>query len=552
MQDGVLRDFLLDAGLISRSQLESALLQAHGKSLADVLIEQGYLSEDEVRRAAAHALGVPFVVLSNDDISPDALELIPEALSRTRHMLAYRAAGEVVQVALLDVRDAEALSFLRPRMQVVMRLTDRESLRRGLLLYQKVLKKKFGDAIARDVQAVVEPAPGASQELLLYSAERLPVVYVTDTLMRHALSQRATHMHLEPREGGLLVRYRIGGALYDAMQLPRHASMPVLLRLKLLSKMDLKSTVPQEGRFKVQNEGESYVVRSSTLAAQSGERMVLRLSLEREGHRAFTLESLGVHGESLEALHAALLARKGMILVCGANGTGKTTLLYTLLDLLHSAHLSIATIEETIGMRLPFAAQTRIDQSVGLSAAVALRAALRLDPDVVMIDGVRDKDVASVALSAAKRGVLVLAALDAQDAQAGEEMLRLLVGENISGLSLTVAVRLVKKLCPHCAEEYKLSRSESHMLEPHADFGTVLAALKEEQLVDKQIAWKEVHFARAEGCKQCMGGYKGVVGLQEVVRQEEPRRPILSLVEDGIFKAANKQTSIDQIVELLR
>ena len=528
MNDGALRNFLIDSGLVSRSQLAS-LEAEEGVSLSVLLVKRGILSDDEMRRALASALGIAFVTLEVDDISPDALELIPEPLARTRSAVAYRSQGDSVQVALLDLNDLEALDFLKNRFRVVPRLTTRESMKRALLFYQKLLKRKFGDQIARDVQAIVEPAPGASEELLHYSAERLPVVYVLDALVRHALAQKASHIHLEPRDEGLLIRYRLSGVLHDAMQLPRHAALPVLMRFKLLAGMSLKSTQPQEGRFRITNETENFALSVSTIASTQGERMVVRIT--PDSSRGFTLESLGFHGEALEEVHDALLKRKGLIAVSGPPGSGKTTLLYTLLDLLHGPHASISTIEHSREVRLPYAEQTIVDPEIGLTASAALRAALKLDPDVVMVGEVVDRDSAALVSSAAAR-TLVLAGYDNDSL--------------LESCDLRVRIFRARRLCAKVKlEKHKLSRAESNLLEEAGvDFTKVLSALKAEGIVGKETQWRDMEFLRAEPCKECEGGYKGFVGLQEVGEG-------LNLAEDGVFKAARGLTSIDELIGLM-
>ncbi|MBX4192325.1 Flp pilus assembly complex ATPase component TadA [Candidatus Parcubacteria bacterium] len=534
MNEGALRNFLLDSGLISRSDLDDALRQAQGRQLPQVLVELGLLSEDEMRRATSSAFGVPFVVLTVEEIDPEALLHIPEPLARNRNMVGYQMRDDTLHVALLSLDDLPALDFLRARMKVAPRLTNRESLNRALLIYQRQLKKKFGEAIARDVHAIIEPAPGASEELLRYAAERLPVVYATDALMRHAFSQKATHVHLEERDEGLLVRYRIAGAMYDAMLLPRHASLPIMLRLKLLANMRLETSGHQEGRFKIQTEDETYTMRATAVPTARGEKIVLRIV--PTDARGFTLESLGFHGEALEKVHAILLRRKGLVLVTGPEGAGKSTTLYTLLDIVHSPHLSVATVEESLEMKLAYASQTVADSSIGLTTAAALRAALRLDPDVVMVGNVSNKETAEMVAGAAQRGILVLVGTEKPDLLTAEA-------------DMLIEVRRVRRLCTHSSTMQKLSRTESNIFEEvGADFTKVLAALKEEKIIGADAQWKEVQFAHPAACKECDQGYKGYIGLQEVVTRVGAGQ---NLIEDALCKAAVGQTSIEEIIGIL-
>lgn len=521
--EGTLRDFLLDAGLLSRGQLDAAVRGQEGKPLGKALIDAGVLTEDEVRRAAAHAMGISFVVLESGDIDTAALELLPEPLCREHSLAAYRLAGERLEIAVLDLSDLEALEPLKSRLpyKLVPRLTTRESLRRALLAYHKHLKEKFGDKLQKETNP---------QKVL-------------ETLLRHASLQSASEVHLETRSTGLLVRYRHGRAVREAMLLPASAQK-VLSVIRTLSGVGSR-TLPQEGRFKFDlGSGESLLVRVSSIPVVGGEKLVLYLVPEAAGSKGFTLEGLGFHGAGAAALRAALHDRSGMILVCGPAGSGRTTLLYTLLDMAHAPQLSLASVEESVAYRLPYVAQTQVRAQEGLSAAAALRAVLRGDPDVVMVDRITDRDTAALCLSAAARGMLVLASIDAPDTGGGLQKLRDLGADEsqFEHITLAVGTGLVRRLCGKQARStHKLERRHLSPLEPFADFAKVLAALKDESLVSKEVAWKDVSYAQATGCSECDRGYRGFVGVFEVA--PHGGEPLLTKFEDALFKAAAGVTS---------
>lgn len=573
-------NFLLDAGLISRTQLEASLGVAYDTQtpLAQVLIEGGILNEDEIRRAVARGLGVPFVRLSANEIAHDALTKIPEPFCRAHGLVAFSFEGSTLEVALLDIADLEKLTGLQlhAKYNLVPRLTDRESMTRALLQYQKHLKDQFGSRIAGAAGAIVAFS-GTSTKDLEAASERAPVVALVDALIGHALYQSASAIHLETRESGLLLRYRVGTMLYDAMVLPVRVAPSVGLRLKALAGLRLDSRAPQEGRFRValgEGSEDQVSIRVSTMPVgeTDTEKIVLHLLHEHVGRRGFTLESLGLHGAGLEQVHQVLAQKSGLLLVCGPAHSGKTTFLYTLLDMFGGSGQSVASIEEKVELRLPFVTQTQVAEDVGLSLAAGLRALLRQDPDVVMVSNIRDRETALLAVEAANRGRLVLAAIEADTAANGVSVLLELGVSPLmlaASLQISVGLRLVRKLCPNKRETHRLVRIETNTLEPYVDFGRVLAALKAENALQASVLWKDVAFFRAEACSECRGGYQGYVGLQEVLPASATSRELISrevdadslesqardegmlnVVEDALYKAAQGLTSIEEVLKV--
>jgi type IV pilus assembly protein PilB len=547
-----LRDFLIDAGLLTRGQLaqlleEEQLIEAEQRPLYQLLVERNVVAEDELRRAAAHATGTQFVVIAKEDISPTALLLIPEPISRLRNILAYRLDGGILEVALLDLDDLAYLEPLKLPYKIHPRLTSRVTIKQGLIKYQKILREKFGALLQQGSYAV-------------------------DALIHHALLSAAHGIHIDINTT-TLVRYRIGTALHEAMQLPRQVGSELSKQLKVLAKLLPTSHSVQEGRFKFEKDGERHIVHVSALPNVSGERVVLRVARESAGTTGFALTSLGFHGQTLEQIHQLLGQRSGLVAVTGPRQSGKTTTLYTLLDQLNHSHLSIATIEEKIEHPFPHIAQTQTRPEVGLTTTAGLRALLRQDPDVVMVGHATDLDTLMVALHAANNGVLVLLGVEAPSAGGAiEKMLTLGIPPLLltSVLRAVVSVDIVGRLCTHEKESYTLSRAEAAPLEPYADFARVLAALKEEKVIDLDVPWKELLFARTIACSQCEGGYEGVAGVQALLpitqsikemllrgasgaelEAQAHTEGMLSIVEDGLMKAAQSTTSIEEIFGLV-
>lgn len=576
--EALLSEFLLDSGLVTRSQLASVRARAEesGVALSRVLIDAGMLNEDEVRRVMAKGLGVPFVALSPASVALDALALIPEPFARAHNVIGMQIQGDILEVALLDLATLEDLDSL-PNIAtytVIPRLTDRASMMGMLLHYQKHLKTSFGERLAREA-ADVAPPQGAGQKELLHAAERVSVAHMVDALIGHALYQSAHAIHLRTNpQGGLSVQYRIGRTLYDAMLLPATAAQSILLRFKLLAQLSLTATVPQEGRFRVEVDNEQVALRVSSMPfVNSGivsEKVVVHLAHDRTGKKGFSLESIGLHGAGLEQVHQALVQQSGIILVAGMPRGGTTTLLYTLLDYFGGLRRSVVTIEERVEVEFPFATQTQVAPDAGLTMASGLRALLRQDPDVVLVSAIQDRETAALVVDAANRGVLVLASVEAASAAEGiEKLLAFDVSPFMlaSALKLSIGTRLARRLCVN-HDPHRLARIEVNRLEANADLGRVLAALKTEGFYTEDALWKDISFFRAESCSLCRGGYKGFVGLQEVlpvslalkdhirthsgeIALEAKEEGMLTFVEDGLCKAAQGLTSIEEVLSLV-
>lgn len=580
VQESKLKKFIVDSGLASRSEMLAAEKESEkaGGSVGDVLIKQGKISPDDLRRVQAYILGIPFVDLKGQKIDFSILSLIPEPIARKHNIVAFRKTDSGLEVAMLDVDDLEAIDFVRKKVgvKILPRLTDQESVKGALLQYQKSLKAEFGDIIQEEAQSIRMLASDdddnpASEKDLKKLAEDLPVVRIVDTLLNHAILQSASDIHIEPMENQLLVRYRIDGILHDAMVLPRDSAPGITARIKVLSNLKLdEKRLPQDGRFKIQLNNEKVSFRVSTLPTHHGEKTVMRLLRESSG--GYSLESLGFHGYSLEALHAANKQRTGMILVTGPTGSGKTTTLYTVLDILNTPDVNISTVEDPIEYQMPRINQTQVKPDIGLTFAAGLRALLRQDPDVIMVGEIRDGETASLGINAALTGHLVLSTLHTNSA-AGAIPRFIDMGAEpfllISTVNVVVAQRLVRKLCT-AKERYTLTKAEIDALSERADLDKVLKALIDEAVIGKNTDWDAVPFFKAKGSPECEEGYKGRIGIHEVLKmspairdlvvsrasaeqiEEQARKEgMLTMLEDGIFKAAQGLTTIEEVFRVV-
>jgi len=579
VEDSQIKDFIIDAGLVSKSDVEDALKESKSKKkpLGDILIAKGKFSEDDLRRVQAYVLGIPFVNLKGQTLNRDILGLIPEPIARKHNIVAFAKKDDALEVAMLDTDDLQALNSIKKKvgLKILSRLTDSESMRSAIIQYQKNLKDEFGDLIKNDsdeIKAITEkmPAESVSEGDLKKMAEELPVVRIVDTLLKHAIIQNASDIHIEPLEDQILVRYRIDGLLHDAMILPKHIGYSLAARIKVLSSLKLdEKRLPQDGRFKINMNGERVSFRVSTLPVYYGEKVVMRLL--RESVTGFTLESLGFHGHGLELLHKSLQRTTGMILTTGPTGSGKSTTLYTMLDILNTSDVNISTIEDPIEYQMKRVNQTQVKPEIGLTFASGLRTLVRQDPDIIMVGEIRDNETASLAINASLTGHLVLSTLHTNSAAGAVPRLVDMKVEPfllISTIDVIIGQRLVRKLADK-KEKYYLSKAEIESIGKTINLENVLQVLREEKIVGKKDEWENIPFYKP---KKDLGeeGFKGRIGIYEVLNVssaikdliikggttedmelQAKKEGMLTMFEDGIFKAAQGLTTIEEVLRVV-
>ncbi len=576
ISDTHLKSFLADAGLVSQKDFDAAEAESRksGKSVGDILTAKDAIGEDELRRTYAYILGIPFVSLVGTTVKFGTLSMIPEPVARRNNIIAYNHRGEELEVAMLDTDDLAAIDFIKKKthLKILPRLTDVASIKATLKLYQQGLKDNLGEVIQRETAALEKTAEAqGKEEDLRQMAEGVSAVRIVDTLIRHANAQGASDIHIEPMEGALLIRYRIDGILHDAMELPKHAAAAVTARVKVLANMKLdEHRLPQDGRFGAESGGEKISFRVSILPIYYGEKIVMRLL--RDSISGFTLESIGFHGAGLERMHDAMRKTTGMILTTGPTGAGKSTTLYTLLDIVNTPDVNISTIEDPIEYQMARINQTQVRPDIGFTFANGLRSLVRQDPDIIMVGEIRDKETASLAINAALTGHLVLSTLHTNSA-AGAVARLLDMGVEpfllVSTLRVIIGQRLVRRLNAD-KEKYELSRDEQAQLEHVIDPGVVLKALKEERVVAADSTWKNIPFYKAKEKGLTPSGFSGRVGIYEVlpvtstikelmmgngtgdaIEKQARSEGMLTMSEDGIFKATQGVTTIEEVLRVI-
>lgn len=573
-----LKEFISDSGLVPRTELDLAEKQADESKayLGNILVSGGKISEDDLRRTEAYILGIPFVNLKDQKIDFDVLSLIPEPIARKNNIVAFKKTTTALEVAMLDTDDLGAIEFVKKKvgLKILPRLTDKDSIKSALLQYQKSLKAEFGDIIEKEAGALKMVAEGEepqSEDDLKKLAEDLPVVKIVDTLLNHAIIQGASDIHIEPLDAQVVIRYRIDGILHDAMVLPKTAAAGIVARVKVLANLKLdEKRLPQDGRFKIESGGEKVAFRVSTLPVYYGEKTVMRLL--RESVSGFTLEGLGFAGVNLERIHDAMKQRVGMILTTGPTGSGKSTTLYTILDLLNEPDVNISTIEDPIEYQMSRVNQTQVKAEIGLTFASGLRTLMRQDPDIIMVGEIRDNETASLAVNAALTGHLVLSTLHTNSA--ASTMPRLIDMDIepfliVSTVNVIISQRLVRRLTA-VKEKYFMSPEELESLKKSVDLDRVMKVLKEENIVPPNAEWKDVPFYHPKKTEESDDGYKGRVGIHEVLKMSPTIRDLVikgatsatveeharkegmnTMLEDGIVKSVQGLTTIEEVFRVV-
>ncbi|OGZ33999.1 MAG: hypothetical protein A2Y98_00855 [Candidatus Portnoybacteria bacterium RBG_19FT_COMBO_36_7] len=575
-----LRAFLMDSGLVTENQIKKAEKEADKskEKLTDVLIKQGLVKQEELSRLQAYILGIPFVNLEEENVPKEVLSIIPEPIARKHNIVAFRKTGRNLEVAMLEPGDLQTIEFIKKKagLKILPRLTSQESIKNVLKQYQKSLQTEFGELIEKEAKIISVPEDGQEElakEELEKAAEELPIVKIVDTLLKHAILQKASDVHIEPMEKEVVVRYRIDGILHDAMVLPSQVQAGIVARIKVLSNLKLdEHRLPQDGRFKTETEEYKISFRVSILPVYNGEKIVMRLL--SEDAKGMTLEILGLRGEALERILRNIRKANGMILVTGPTGSGKTTTLYTMMDILNTSEVNISTIEDPIEYRMPRINQTQVNPKIGLTFANGLRSLVRQDPDIIMVGEIRDAETAGLAVNAALTGHLVLSTLHTNSASASFARLIDMRVEPFlisSTANCVIAQRLVRKLHPDLKEKYKLSPEEIKSLSGQFNLEEILKILRQEKVIGPKDDWSDIEFYKQKPKADYPDGYKGRVGIYEVLEVTETMRQMIvgrataseieiqakkegmiTMLQDGFILAVEGETTIEEILRVTK
>jgi type IV pilus assembly protein PilB len=527
-----LGDALVSQGVISAEQLQRALAQQKttGVMLGELLVDQSIISTTTLIKFLASRLGVSGCVLRHGLIDPPLLKLIGEEEALRLTAIPMFKVRDTLTVAMAEPQSLPKLDRLRQlthcRIRPVLALSG--NIREFINKYKSgdVNVDAFLSSLSQtDVEVVeresVDDGPIADLDRLV---EGSPIVSLVNVALLTAVKDKASDIHIEPEKRGTRIRYRINGVLRDLMKPPAGMHAAIVSRVKVIGKMDIaEKRLPQEGRVRIVAEGREIDLRVSSMPTLLGEKLVLRI-LDKENLR-MKMEDLGFRAEALAAIKRMLDRPHGLFLVTGPTGSGKTTTLYSALDLLRSPELNIVTVEDPVEYQLELVNQIQVQSAIGLNFARVLRSVLRQDPDVIMVGEVRDEETARVAVQAALTGHLVLATLHTNDAPGAVARLIDMAIEPYllsSALVGVVAQRLARTICTSCETKYFPSQAE----------------LADANLLDKVGR----SFKKGAGCTKCHDtGFAGRLGIYETM---EVTSPIRRLIHQGV--------AAHEIRELLR
>lgn len=576
-------DIVLKKKLLSKDKVQELVKETdlEGGSLEDYVVAKSIIPEEKLYRTIAETYDTPFIDLSKHIVRKDILFLIPEPIAQSHNLVAFDKENGQVKVATTDPQDLEIMNILEKKLgsPLAIHVTTPSSIKEVLHQYRKGLSQEFKAITHEAPQDGLAAPQEASPEELKALAHDIPVVRVVDTLLDYAIFERASDIHIEPTEKNVVVRYRIDGVLRDVMTLPKNTHSGIIARIKILSNLKIdEHRIPQDGRFKVATPEYKVAFRVSTFPMFDGEKIVLRLL--PESAKIASLEELGLEEDALKVVKRALEKPHGTILVTGPTGSGKTTTLYTMLARLNVPGVNISTIEDPIEYRMPRVNQSQVNPRIGFTFAIGLRSLVRQDPNVIMVGEIRDAETAEIAIHAAMTGHLVLATLHTNDAvTAIPRLLDMGIPAFLVASTITVIIaqRLVRIICPDCKESYTLSSAAFSDLEAKVNMKLILPLIETETALSPVKTDAKTGrgssplvFYRGKGCKTCSHeGYRGRIGVYEVfemtkemaelvleraaaerLREQAARQGMHTMLQDGFVKAAKGITTFEEVLRV--
>jgi type IV pilus assembly protein PilB len=551
---------LVQQGVLTEEQLKRALAQqrSSGQMLGEMLVSQGVITSGVLVRALAKCLGVPGCVLRHGLLDPGLLKIIGEEEALRLKAVPMFKVHEVLTVAMAEPQSLPTIDRLKELSKCKIRpvLALEANIAEFIKKYAsgEVDVDAFLTSLAEsDVEVVeresVDDGPSTDLDRMVAGS---PIVNLVNVALLTAVRDKASDIHVEPDKKGTRVRYRIDGVLRDLMKPPPGMHAAIVSRIKVIGKMDIaEKRLPQEGRVRIVAEGREIDLRVSSMPTLLGEKLVMRI-LDKQNLRV-RMEDLGLRADTMTAFRRILEQPQGLVLVTGPTGSGKTTTLYSALDLLRSPEVNIVTVEDPVEYQLDMVNQIQVHDHIGFTFARALRSILRQDPDIIMVGEIRDEETARVAVQAALTGHQVLATLHTNDAPSAIARLvdmgiePYLLAPAVAGI---VAQRLARTLCPACETRYHPSKQVL------ADAGLTEHAGKP--------------FRKGAGCRQCHdSGFQGRLGIYELmevtpgirrlihdgapvhaVREKVRQAGGLTLREEGVLLALAGKTSLEEILRV--
>ena len=521
--------------------------EKRGISLEEFLISKKLIAEDNLYEKAAEFYNLPFVFLKDKIVVSDVLNIIPQNLAVKYQIVAFeKSAGELCVAACVPP-DLQIIEFIKRKEDLKIKLFFSAPSSLNLIIGQ----------YRKDVAGEIKKIDG----------KEINVIKIVQGLIENAIKEGASDIHIEPKSDKSLIRYRIDGILREIIFLPRELHAGVLTRIKILARLKVdEHRLPQDGRFKMSGTDYDVSIRVSMIPLLDGEKAVLRIL--RQETKFLTLDELGLQPQPREIVENEIKKAQGMLLVVGPTGCGKSTTLYTILNMLNKPEINISTIEDPIEYGLSGVNQSQINPQIGYTFATGLRSFLRQDPNVIMVGEIRDQETAEIALHAALTGHLVLSTLHTNDAVTTLPRLKEMGIPTYliaSTVNVVVAQRLVRKICPHCKEKIPAPSKEIKKIENE------LGVDVKEILEKHGMPPEPLFFYEGKGCKLCrFEGLKGRVGVFEILKntpeiysailrgasskeinKAAQAQGMIALNEDGVLKIFQGVTTSEEVIRVI-
>lgn len=565
-----LREVLKDEGLIKDEVFEEINLRQlkTGESEEDIIKSMRLLGDEDLVKARAKFLKVPFVDLDNTAFSPEALSLVPESVAQKYNIVPYRldTKTKTLFVTMVNPLDLETLEFLEKKTSLkISAAMSTEKQVTNFIKEKYIREKSITSEVnkALDERKVDEEGMKKAQEKVAIEA---PVAKIVSTILEYAIKSRASDVHIEPQEDNVRIRYRIDGILQEKYLLPRNVHDAVVSRIKILSDLKIdEKRVPQDGRFFFSADGNDVDLRVSTLPTTYGEKVVMRLL--KKSQKVPTLPDLGLRGLALKNLMNSIQRPHGIIIVCGPTGSGKTTTLYSVLDVVSTSKVNVVTIEDPVEYQMKGVNQVQVNVQAGLTFASALRSFLRQDPNIIMVGEVRDAETADLAINAALTGHLVFSTLHTNDASGVPPRLLDMGAEPfllVSSLNCVVGQRVLRRVCKDCIGQVEMTPDEEKEIK--VTLGPIYDLIEDKYKKEG----KKMMIPKVVGCEKCNNtGYMGRVAIYEVmpisekisklviekaaaseIQKQAMDEGMLTMKQDGYVKVLEGVTTLDEVVRV--
>lgn len=544
-----LGDLLIAAGTITPEELDMGLQRQKEtkERLGAALISAGIITEAELIEALRLQLGIEYIDLSKTTIPISMAQVVPKNIAKQFQVVPVRMERDELYLAMSDPMNFYAIEEVKKavRKKIVPMIATTEGVEHAILVL-------YGnEGAARAIEAMKREAPTEEDNgeeaqftgnILNDNINDAPTIRLVNSIIERAILERASDIHIEPKEKELQVRMRIDGVLRKILTIPKNLQNSVISRLKIMSGMDIaERRVPQDGRFNVKNKKREFDLRVNSLPTVYGEKIVARLLDKRAGY--LTPDSIGLMGDNLKKYQRAIHCTSGVILIAGPTGSGKSSTMNTMISQLNTEEVNVVTLEDPVEYNIDGVNQVQINEKTGMDFANGLRAILRQDPDIIAVGEIRDGETAQISMRAAITGHIVLSTIHTNDAVGTIERLEDIGVEPYliaTALRAVISQRLVRRICPKCKKSYEATDEEVRRL-------------------GLSTGHKHI-FYRGEGCADCFNtGYRGRIGVFEILEITPEIRPLISgqagrpaIEEELASDRSNFKTLQDNAVQLVK